>query len=64
MPQQKPAGEFKKTSLELTKDQYFFLREKALALEKKQNQPVAIATLIRELVEKDRLQWLKHEKQN
>jgi len=43
----------KKTTIELTKEQYFFLKEKALELQK-QNQNASIGSLIRDLIEKDR----------
>lgn len=46
----------KKTTIELTNDQYFFLKEKALQLQK-QNQNASIVSIIRCLIEKDRQEW-------
>ena len=46
----------KKTTIELTQDQYFFLKEKALELQK-QNQNASIVSIIRGLIEKDRQEW-------
>ena len=43
----------RKTTIELTEEQYFFLKEKALELQK-QNQNASIVSIIRDLVEKDR----------
>ena len=51
-----PRGNMRKTTIELTADQYFFLKEKALELQK-QNQNGSIVSIIRELVEKDRQEW-------
>ena len=48
----------KKTTIELTEDQYFFLKEKALELQK-QKKHYSIVSIIRDLVEKDREEWLK-----
>jgi len=42
----------KKTTIELTEDQYFFLKEKALSLQK-QNKNASVVSIIRDLVEKD-----------
>jgi len=46
----------RKTTIELTKEQYFFLKEKALELQK-QNQNASIVSIIRDLIEKDRQEW-------
>jgi hypothetical protein len=46
----------KKTTIEITQDQYFFLKEKALELQK-QNKNASIVSIIRDLIEKDRKQW-------
>ena len=43
----------KKTTIEITDEQYFFLKEKALELQK-QNQNASIVSIIRDLIEKDR----------
>ena len=46
----------KKTTIELTEEQYFFLKDKALSLQK-QNKNASIVSIIRDLVEKDRKVW-------
>jgi hypothetical protein len=46
----------KKTTIEITQDQYFFLKEKALQLQK-QNKSASIVSIIRDLIEKDRREW-------
>jgi hypothetical protein len=51
----------RKTTIELTEEQYFFLKEKALELQK-QNQNASIVSIIRDLVEKDRQEWTKEKK--
>ncbi len=43
----------KKTTIELTDDQYFYLKQKALDLQK-QNKNASVVAIIRDLVEKDR----------
>ncbi|MEM3265243.1 MAG: hypothetical protein QXP36_05590 [Conexivisphaerales archaeon] len=43
----------RKTTIELAEEQYFFLKGKALELQK-QNQSASIVSIIRDLVEKDR----------
>ena len=48
----------KKTTIEITQDQYFFLKEKALQLQK-QNKNATIVSIIRDLIEKDRTKWRK-----
>ena len=57
----------RKTTIELSDEQYFFLKEKALELQK-QNHSASLVSLIRELIEKDRQEWIKrkacHEDQN
>jgi hypothetical protein len=45
-----------KTTIELAEEQYFFLKEKALELLKK-NQSASIVSIIRDLIEKDRQGW-------
>ena len=40
----------KKTTIEITQDQYFFLKEKALQLQK-QNKNASIVSIIRDLIE-------------
>jgi len=46
----------RKTTIELTEEHYFFLKEKALELQK-QNQKASIVSIIRDLIEKDRQKW-------
>lgn len=47
----------KKTTIEITQDQYFFLKEKALQLQK-QNKNASIVSIIRDLIERDREKWV------
>jgi len=51
----------KKTTIEITQDQYFFLKEKVLQLQK-QNKNASIVAIIRDLIEKDREKWNKEKK--
>ena len=51
----------KKTTIEITQDQYFFLKEKALTLQK-QNKNSSIVSIIRDLIEVDRGKWMKGRK--
>ena len=54
----------RKTTIQLTDEQYFFLKEKALDLQKN-NQNASIVSIIRSLIEKDRLEWSgRNERQN
>jgi hypothetical protein len=46
----------RKTTIELTEEHYFFLKEKALELQK-QKQKASIVSIIRDLIEKDRQKW-------
>jgi len=46
----------KKTTIELTEEQYFFLREKSLSLQK-QKKNYSIVSIIRDLIEQDRKKW-------
>ena len=46
----------RKTTIELTDEQYFYLKEKALELHKR-NQNGSIVSIIRDLIEKDRQTW-------
>ncbi len=43
----------KKTTIELTEEQYFYLKRKALKLQE-QNKNASIVSIIRELIEDDR----------
>jgi len=46
----------KKTTIELSEEQYFFLKEKSLALQKKRKN-YSIVSIIRDLIEQDRKKW-------
>ncbi len=48
----------KKTTIELTEEQYFFLKEKSLVLQK-QRKHYSIVSIIRDLIEEDRKKWNK-----
>ena len=48
----------KKTTIQLTDEQYFYLKEKVLALQKK-NQAMSMVSLIRRLIEQD----MKHSRE-
>ena len=52
-------NKMKKTTIELTEDQYFFLKEKALELQK-QRKHYSIVSIIRDLVETDMKSWRKN----
>lgn len=52
----------RKTTIELTEEQYFFLKEKALELQK-QNQNASIVSIIRDLIERDRQEWARGKKE-
>lgn len=51
----------RKTTIELTEEQYFYLKEKALELQK-QNQNASIVSIIRDLIERDMREWAKKSK--
>ncbi len=48
----------KKTTIELPEEQYFFLKEKALELQK-QRKHYSIVSILRDLVDKDMKSWRK-----
>ena len=48
----------KETTIELSDEQYFFLKEKSLALQK-QKKNYSIVSIIRNLIEEDRKKWNK-----
>ncbi len=48
----------KKTTIELTEKQYFYLKEKVLNLQK-QRKPASIVSIIRDLIEEDRKKNIK-----
>lgn len=52
----------RKTTIELTEEQYFFLKEKALELQR-QKQKASIVSIIRDLIEKDRQEWARGKKE-
>ncbi len=54
----KKQKKIKKTTIELTEDQYFFLKEKSLVLQK-QHKNYSIVSIIRDLIEEDRRRWGK-----
>ena len=58
MNQSAGRDKMKKTTIELTEDQYFFLKEKAIELQK-QRKHYSIVSIIRDLIEKDRQNWAK-----
>jgi len=51
----------RRTMIELTDKQYFFLKEKSLVLQK-QNKSHSIISIIRDLIEKDHEKWMKEKK--
>ena len=51
----------KKTTIEICEDQYFFLKEKALELQK-QNKNASIISIIRELIDRDMKEWNRAKK--
>ncbi len=53
----------KKTTIELSQEHYIFLKEKVLDLQK-QNQSASIVSVIRDMIERDRAQWMKSKKAN
>jgi len=52
----KKQGKMKKTTIELTEDQYFFLKEKSLVLQK-QKKNYSIVSIVRGLFDNDRMKW-------
>ena len=55
----KKREKMRKTTIELTEEQYFFLKEKALELQK-QKKHYSIVSIIRDLVEEDMRVWHKN----
>lgn len=49
---ERSVSHMRKTTVQLTDEQYFYLKEKALALQKK-NQGTSMVSLIRELIDED-----------
>jgi len=58
MNRQTGKANMKKTTIEISEEQYFFLKEKALELQK-QNKNASIISIIRELIERDLREWKK-----
>jgi len=58
MNQIKGEPKMKKTTIEISEEQYFFLKEKALELQK-QNKNASIISIIRDLIVKDMKEWQK-----
>jgi hypothetical protein len=56
MPKNKPQEKMIKTSIDLTPDQYQFLKVKALH-RKMNGQDPSFVTILRELIEEDRKEW-------
>ena len=50
---QKRNKKMRRTTIELTEEQYFFLKEKVLKLQKK-DQEASIVSIIRDLIDQDR----------
>ena len=58
----KNESSMKKTSIEIKEEHYFFLKEKALALQK-QNKNASFISIIRDLIDRDMKDWQKkHQK--
>lgn len=51
-------SKMKKTTIEISNEQYFFLKEKALELQK-QNKSASIISIIRDLIDQDMKNWQK-----
>ena len=51
-------SKMKKTTIEISEEQYFFLKEKALELQK-QNKGASIISIIRDLIDRDCKEWRK-----
>ncbi|MEK6646097.1 MAG: hypothetical protein AABY84_05435 [Candidatus Firestonebacteria bacterium] len=58
MNQIKGEPKMKKTTIEISEEQYFFLKEKALELQK-QNKNASIISIIRNLIDRDIKDWQK-----
>ena len=56
MNRQTSKTNMKKTTIEISEEQYFFLKEKVIELQK-QNKNASIISIIRELIEKDLKGW-------
>jgi hypothetical protein len=54
-------SDVKKTTVDISKAQYFFLKEKVLALQK-QNVSASLGSVIRDLIEKDMKNWERKKK--
>jgi hypothetical protein len=58
IPMNRNRHKMKKTTIELTEAQYFFLKEKSLALQK-QRKHYSIVSIIRDLIDCDMKDWQK-----
>ena len=58
MNQSAGRAKMKKTTIELTEDQYFYLKEKALELQKKKKH-YSLVSIIRDLIEEDKKRSVK-----
>jgi hypothetical protein len=58
MSAQKKKKTMHKTTIQLSEDQYFFLKEKSLVLQK-QRKNYSIVSIIRDLIDDDRKKWIK-----
>ena len=56
MPRTKENTKVKRTTIDLTEEQYFFLKEKSLHLQKKRKS-YSIVAIIRDLIEQDKKKW-------
>lgn len=56
MIKEQSKGKMKKTTIELTEEQYFFLKEKALE-QQRRDQDGSIVSIIRDLIDADRQKW-------
>lgn len=56
MEQAQRKNKMRRTTIELTEAQYFFLKEKVLKLQR-QNQNASIVSIIRDLIDQDRQGW-------
>jgi len=52
----KNKNNMRKTTIQLSEEQYFFLKEKSLSLQK-QRKNYSIVSIIRDLIEDDRKKW-------
>lgn len=58
MNQTEGEPKMKKTTIEISEEHYFFLKEKALELQKN-NKSASIISIIRDLIDRDMKDWQK-----